>query len=122
MNRFTITIYLIAIAGTFLIMTWLVSLMREKTQPPPLGTARAEERRKAAADFQAGAVETLNNYGWVDQSRGLVRMPISNAVVLTLREAQNPAEARKKLVALAEKAAAPAPQAPAPPPPPNPFE
>jgi hypothetical protein len=97
----------------------MASLMRENAEPPPLGANRAEERRKARAEASMAAVEALNSYGWVDQGKGVVRMPISNAMVLTVREWQNPGAARSNMVALAERSAA---AAPAPPPPANPYE
>jgi hypothetical protein len=119
MNKPRIAFYFIAIAGTFLLVAWLVSFMRKSAEPPPLGANRAEERRRARAESSMAAVEVLNNYGWADQGKGIVRMPISNAMVLTVREWQNPAAARSNLVALAERSAVAAPVAP---PPPNPFE
>jgi hypothetical protein len=122
MSRIRITAYFIAIAGTFLLVAWLVSIMRKDAAPPPLGVHRAEERRKARAEAAMAATEALNTYGWVDQGKGIVRMPISNAMVLAVREWQNPAAARSNMVGLAERSAAAAPAAPVPPPPPNPYE
>jgi len=112
-------VYFIAIIGTFLIMAWLVSFVRKYTQPPPLNQARIEERRKAFAELEASNAEMLNNYGWVDQGKGLVRLPIARAMDLTVEEWKNPSAARSKLLALAEKSAATPPPAP---PPKNPFE
>jgi len=119
MSKTRIAFYFIAIAGTFLLVAWLVSFMRSYTQPAPLGTARVAERRKARAEAATAATEALNTYGWVDQGKGIARMPISNAMVLTVREWQNPPAGRSNLVALAERSAAAAPAAP---PPPNPYE
>jgi len=119
MSRIRIAFYFIAIAGTFLLVAWLVSFMRKSAEPAPLGAHRAEERRKARTEAGMAAVEALNSYGWVDQGKGIARMPISNAMVLTVREWQNPGAARSNLVALAERSAA---TAPAPPPPANPYE
>lgn len=122
MNRIRLTFYFVAIAGTFLLVAWLVSLVREGATPPPLGAARAEERVKARAESTMLAAEALQSYGWADPGKGLVRLPISNAMALTVREWQNPAVARSNLVALAERAAAAPPAAPTAPPPPNPYE
>ena len=122
MSRLRIAFYFVAIAGTFLLVAWLASMMRQSAAPPPLGANRAEERRRARAEATTAAVEALNSYGWVDQGKGIARMPISNAMALTVREWQDPAAARSNLVALAERSAAAAPAAPAAPPPPNPYE
>ncbi len=105
-KAWTIGVYAIAIIGTFFLMAWLVSFVRQYTQPPPLNQARAEERQKAWNELQAANASVLNNYGWVDQGKGLVQLPIKVAMQLTVREWQKPAVARANLVALAEKAAA----------------
>ncbi len=112
-KAWTLGVYAIAIIGTFFLMAWLVSFVRQYTQPPPLNQARAEERQKAWTELQAANAAALNNYGWVDQGNGLVQLPIKTAMQLTVREWQKPALARSNLVALAEKAAA-SPPAPAP--------
>ena len=55
----------------------------------------------------------LTTYGWVDQPKGVVRLPIAEAMQLTLRDWQNPAAARSNLIARVEKATAAPPAAPA---------
>jgi len=109
-----IGVYFIAIVGTFFLMAWLVSVVRQYTEPPPLNAARAEERRKALAELEASNAEVLHNYAWVDQSKGLVRLPIDVAKQVLIQEWQKPAQGWANLLALAEKAAAPPPQAPQP--------
>lgn len=111
--------YLAAIVGAFLIVGALVWAMHHYTQPPPLGENRAAVRKKALAEMRQTDASELSSYGWVDQAKGVVRLPISEAMKITLREWQNPAAARSNLIARVEKATA------VPPPPkaaPNPFE
>ncbi len=110
-NPAAMTAYVIGILGTFLIMVFLVWVMRSYTRPAPLGTARVEERRKALAELNAADTEALNHYGWVDQARGMVRLPINVAMELTIKEWANPAEARARLISLAQRAAPPQPAA-----------
>jgi hypothetical protein len=100
------------VLGTFLIFGALVWAMWHYTQPAPLGEDRVAVRKKALADMRAAETEDLNNYGWLDQAKGIVRLPIAEAKQLALREWQNPAAARSNLIARAEKAAAPPPKAP----------
>src|SRR5437867_3926848 len=119
MNRKNLIGLVIAVAGTFLIIAALVYVMRAYTQPPPVDEARIAERKKNLADLQAANADALSNYGWQDQAKGLVRLPITNAMELTIREYQNPASARSNLAARADKAFAPPPKAPEKP---NPFE
>ena len=79
---------------------------------PALDTERAAVLAKALAEIRITENASLNNAGWIDQSRGIVRLPIETAVQLAARAWQNPASARADLTARAEKAAAPAPKAP----------
>ena len=102
--------YVIGILGSFLIVAALVWAMQRYTQAPPLGQDRIAVRKKALADLRAAEANELENYGWVDQTKGVVRLPIADAMQLTLREWQNPAAARSNLISRVEKATAvPAP-------------
>lgn len=105
-------IYAIGILGAFLIVGLLVWAMYKYTQPQPISQARAAERKKGLTEMRATEAEMLNNYGWVDQTKGIVRLPIARGIELALKESQNPAAARSNLVARAEKLAAPPPKAP----------
>jgi hypothetical protein len=111
--------YAIGILGSFLIVAALVWAMRHYTQPPPLGEDRVALRKKALAELRTAEAEELNTYGWLDQSKGLVRLPIAEARKLALRDWQNPAAARSNLIARVEKATALPPKAPEKP---SPFE
>jgi hypothetical protein len=111
--------YVAAVVGSLLIVAALVWAMRHYTQPPPLGEDRVAVRKKALAELRAAEATELGTYGWVDQTKGVVRLPISEAMKLALREWQNPAVARSNLIARAEKAFAVPPAAPAKP---SPFE
>jgi hypothetical protein len=41
--------------------------------------------RQDLADLRAKEDETLNSYGWVDRNAGVVRIPIDEAITLTLQ-------------------------------------
>ena len=104
--------YVIGILGSFFILAGLVWAMRHYTRPAPVGQARVEERKKNLAELRAVEAEALNTYGWVDQGKGVVRLPVARAMEITLLEYQNPVAARSNRVARADKAAVPAPKAP----------
>ena len=118
-SRFGLAAYAVAALGSLLIVYALVKVMQHYTRPLPVNQARIEERKKLRTEQTAAETDAVNNYGWVDQAKGIVRLPVTNAVELTIKEYRNPAAARSNLIALSDKAAA---QAPKPPPPPNPFE
>jgi hypothetical protein len=105
-------VYFIAVLGSFLIVAALAWAIHRYTQPPPLGEDRAAVRAKALAELRADEKEALENVGWIDQSKGLVRLPIEDAMALVLREWQNPPAARSNLIARVEKATAPPPKVP----------
>jgi hypothetical protein len=111
--------YLIGILGSLLIVAALVWAMQRYTQPPPLGEERIALRKKALTDLRAAEANELESYGWVDQAKGVTRLPVAEAMKLALRDWQNPATARSNLIARVEKATAAPPAAPAKP---SPFE
>lgn len=110
---------IVAVVGTFLIVGFLVWLMRHYTAVPSLAEDRAAERMKILADFKAANEPLIEKYDWQDKDKGIVRVPIERAKELVLQEWQNPAAARSNLIERAEKAFAPAPK---PPPVKNPYE
>ena len=101
-----------AVVIVCLIFAALVWKMQQYTTPAPVGAERAAERAKALADLRAAEADALNNVCWVDPTKGLVRLPIAEALKLTEREWQNPAQARSNLFARVEKATALPPKAP----------
>ncbi len=95
-----------------MIVAALVWVMRTYTRTEPLGEDRAAVRRKNLAELRAANAEALSSYGWQDQTRGVVRLPIAEAMKLVENAWQNPAAARSNLNARVEKATAPLPKAP----------
>jgi len=109
--------YAVAILGSFLIVAALVWAMRHYTQPAPLGAERAAVRAQALAELRAAEADALHNVGWIDQSKGLVRLRIEDAMALVERAWQNPPAARSNLLERVAKANPPPPK-----PAPSPYE
>src|SRR5947207_13722732 len=109
--------YAVAILGSFLIVAALVWAMRHYTQPAPLGAERAAVRARALAELRAAEAEALHTVGWIDQSKGLVRLRIEDAMALVERGWQNPPAARSNLLERVAKANPPPPK-----PAPSPYE
>jgi hypothetical protein len=103
-------ITIVAILATFLLMAFLVRQMVKVTQPAPIaasvGAARAEENAK----IRAAGAEAAKNWGYSDQARGMVRLPVEDAMKLTVQGYQNAAAFKTDLVARVEKASAPPPK------------
>jgi hypothetical protein len=113
--------YIIAALGTLLIVAVLVRVMIDYTRPAPPTEDRAQLRRKNLQDLRNANAEVLNtpNYVWQDQAKGVVRMPIKDAMELSLKLWQDRDAARSNLVARAEKAFPVPPKVPEKP---SPFE
>ena len=109
--------YAVAILGSFLIVAALVWAMHKYTEPAPLGANRAAERSRALAEMRAAEADALNNVGWIDQAKGIVRLRIEDAMKLVERSWQNPPAARSNLLERVAKANPPPPK-----PAPSPFE
>jgi hypothetical protein len=107
-----ITAYVLGILGTFLVMGFLVVLMRNYTAMPSIAADRGAERMKILADFKAANAPLLEKYDWQDKDKGIVRVPVARAKELVLDEWQNPAAAHSNLVERAAKAFAVPPKPP----------
>ena len=105
-----VTANVLGILGTFLVMAFLVGLMRHYTAIPSLSEDRAAERMKILADFNAVNAPLLEKYDWQDQAKGIVRVPLARAKELVLEEWKNPSAAHSNLMARAARAFAPPPK------------
>jgi hypothetical protein len=90
----------------------IVVMVKWSVPVPAIDADRAAVRAKALVEIRAAETQALNHPGWIDENRGLVRLPISIAMQITEREWQDPVAARSNLTARVEKATAPAPQPP----------
>lgn len=123
-DKARVAVYCVGILGTFLIMAGIVWLMRDYTKPPPVDGKRAAERRKAATEAILAAKD-LETYGYIDSTKGQVRLPVLEndgqklklgpAAQLTVQEWKDPAAGRSNLIARWNRFNPP-------PPPPQKFE
>jgi hypothetical protein len=88
----------------------LAAIGRFSAPVPRIDADRAAVISKALFEIRTNEATSLNDAGWADQQRGIVRLPIETAMQMAERDWQNPAQARADLIARAEKAAAPAPK------------
>jgi hypothetical protein len=107
-----------AIIGAILIVVFLDRQLKSYTAAPPVNAARAAERAKTLAEIRNTEASDLDHTGYIDPTKGLVRLKISDAMALTEQKWKDPAAARKDLIARVEKANPPPP----PPPPPKKSE
>lgn len=96
-----------------LIFIGLFVAVKFTLQVPAIDADRNAARAKALAEIRATEDKSLNTAGWIDQSRGIVRLPIETAMQEAAQAWQNPAQARANLISRQENASKPAPIAPA---------
>jgi hypothetical protein len=115
-SRCRMCLTIVVCVATFLLMAFLVNRMVKITRPEPVGVARATERAVEGGKIRAEGVEKSKSWGYVDAPRGIVRLPVEDAVKLTLQGYQKPAAFKADLAARLEKASV------APPKPKNDYE
>jgi len=69
----------------------LIAYLPKQAAPIPAGDGvRTPEQRKAAlTEMHAKEKAAATTYGWVDQTAGVVRIPIDEAVAITIKEIQS---------------------------------
>jgi hypothetical protein len=96
-----------------LIFILLAVIVKFSVAVPAVDAVRDAVRAKALAEIRATEDKSLTTAGWIDQSRGIVRLPIDTAMQEAAQVWQNPAQARADLLSRQEDASKPAPVAPA---------
>jgi len=108
-RSFSVTAAVVIVCLIFAALVWKTS---QYTKPAPLGAERATERAKALMELRASEADALATVGWIDQGKGVVRVPIAEAMKLAEKHWQNPKQALATLSARAEKAFEPPPKPP----------
>jgi len=96
-----------------LIFIVLAIVVKFSIHVPAIDADRNAARAKVLTEIRATEDKSLATAGWIDQSRGIVRLPIETAMQITAQAWQNPAQARADLISRQENASKPAPVAPA---------
>ena len=91
-----------------LLFAGLTAVIKFSATTPAIDADRGAAISKSLAELQKAESTALDSAGWIDQSRGIVRLPTETAMQLVAK--QSAENLRKDLIARAEKAAAPAPK------------
>jgi hypothetical protein len=83
----TLTTVAAAIGG-FAIFALIVFIAYLPKTPAPLadGVRTPDQRKAALAELRAKEKAAATTYGWVDQPTGVVRIPIAEAINITIKE------------------------------------
>jgi hypothetical protein len=82
-------VYAATFIGGFLIFVLIlvVAYLPNKAEPLPEGTKTPQERADILRELRAKEIADSTSYGWIDQQKGIVRLPIDRAMQLTIDEA-----------------------------------
>ena len=106
------TVSVVVILVTIFLVSFLVRQMVKYTHPAPVGAERAAARAKDNAAIRQDSAAALQNYGWANQANGIARLPIDEAMKVTIQGYQKPADFRKDMLTRVDKANVAPPKAP----------
>ena len=77
-----------AVIGGFALFALIVALayLPQRPAPIPQGALTPAERYQRLSEMRAKEAKQINSYGWVDQQKGVVQLPIDRAMELTIQE------------------------------------
>jgi cytochrome c len=87
-NNTSFFLVLTGLVMALLILGPLLLLVRQRQSIPTVDDQRREQRLKNLADLNAGNQKTLTQYRWIDKNKGIVGIPIDQAMNLVLLELQ----------------------------------
>jgi hypothetical protein len=103
----------IVVLATLLLMAFLVRQMINYTKPAPVGADRAAAREKDNAAIRQDSAAALQSYGWANQVNGIARVPIDEAMKVTVQGySKGAADFRKDMLTRVDKANVAPPKAP----------
>ncbi len=82
----SVSLSALSIFGLIASFLLVVFIMIALNRPAPVDDSLSDKRDKTLAEVQNWHKELLSTYGWVDQSGGIVRVPIDRAMELTIKE------------------------------------
>ena len=76
----------LSIFGLILSFLLVVIVLVAINRPAPVGDRTSQKRDNTLMEVRSWHEEILTSYGWIDQSAGIVRVPIERAMELTLKD------------------------------------
>ncbi len=76
----------LSIFGLLLSFLLVVIILVAFNRPAPVGDRISQKRDNTLMEVRNWHEEILTTYGWIDQSAGIVRVPIDRAMELTLKD------------------------------------
>ena len=80
------TLLVLGILGAIFLFAIILLIAYLPARPMPVDQLQIEERRATLAEVEGEQHRRAHTYGWIDEPKGIVRIPIERAVELTVRE------------------------------------
>lgn len=91
--------WVVGALGSLLVIGLLAIYLVRSGEPQPLGTARAEERKKIWTELQAQNADVLTHYAVLKADNGVYRLPVTRAMeVLATESKEGNSAGRAKLL------------------------
>lgn len=78
----------VAIIGVFLIFVLILSISYVPNRLTSVDKELGVQRKATLQELNAEQSKLLNNYGWVNQPEGIVRIPVRQAMEMVVQEYQ----------------------------------
>ncbi len=85
-NGFLVNVAAIIGGFAIFVLILVIAYLPKKPEPLPEGALTPVQRSERLADMRAKEHDGATTYGWVDQTKGVVRLPIERAMELTLSD------------------------------------
>ncbi len=76
----------IGVIALFLIIVFIAYL---PNRPPAIGENNEEQRVATLNEVQSKQQNAISSYGWVNQTKNIVRIPVEEALALTVKDYAN---------------------------------
>tara|TARA_Y100000588_G_C14277222_1_gene934976 strand:+ start:4915 stop:5226 length:312 start_codon:yes stop_codon:yes gene_type:complete len=86
MNRMHFSLSVAGIILAILMFGFIILIAYLPTRPKPVDQDLIDQRLAILAEVNSKQHSLANSYGWVDQTKGVVRIPIERAMELTERD------------------------------------
>ncbi len=85
-SRRQLALSVVGILGAIFMFAFIILIAYLPTRPEPVDQALIDRRLATLAEVNSEQHDLATTYGWVDQSKGIVRIPIERAMELTVRD------------------------------------
>ena len=93
--------------GVIALFLLIVLIAYYPNRPPAIGDDMKESRLATLNEVQSKQQSAINSYGWVDQSKNIVHIPVNEAAALLVKELENSEPEASKVKAYAPQVLGP---------------